>query len=94
MFSAPAPGQLVGYYFVTVDTRWDDPQESPTDDFPSIITVVSTGILGDNVTNPEAAYRIKMEIEIDSNFPPTAPMRVTDWVQEGGLPGTPPPAPF
>ncbi len=94
VFSLQPPGDLVGYYLVTVDTRWADPQESLSQNFPAVITVISTGVLGPETTNSPGACRIKMELTLDPNFPPTQSMRITDWVQEGGLPELPPPAPF
>ena len=87
-------GNLVGYYFVMLDFSWAKRTDTPTEDFPSVITVKSKGVLGPDVTKPAATSRMKMEIEIDSNQPPPQPMRITDWVEEGEFPPVAPPATF
>jgi len=85
---------LVGYYFVTVDTSWSKRRSNPMENFPPIITVTSKGVLGSDIRKPAATSRLKMEIEVDINDPPTQPMRLTDWVEDGELPTVAPPAPF
>ena len=86
--------EVLGYYFVTLDLSWSKRTPTPTENFPSIITVTSLGILGADVTSPAATFQMKMEVEIDASQIPKAPMRITDWVEDGDLPPIAPPAPF
>ena len=87
-------GAVVGYYFVTLDLSWSRRTATPTESFPSIITVTSQGILGEDMTKPAASSRMKMEIEIDTSQVPRTPMRITDWLEEGDLPPLAPTAPL
>lgn len=87
-------GTLIGYYFVNLDFSWSQRTDTPTQDYPSVITVTSKGILGTDVTKPAAMSLMKMEVEIDTSQPPKQPMRITDWVEEGEFPPVAPPAAF
>lgn len=87
-------GDVVGYYFVTVDFSWSQLTPTPLESYPPVITVRSQGVLGTDVTNPAATSRMKMEVWIDTDQVPKSPMRVTDWVEEGELPPNAPAAPM
>ena len=76
-------GQLVGYYAVTVDTRWAaDPLDPPNPKHPSVITVWSKGLLGPDPLHPAAQSSLLMEIDVHEGTPPdefpSIPNKVTN----------------
>ncbi|MFN8608412.1 MAG: hypothetical protein U0931_12820 [Vulcanimicrobiota bacterium] len=74
-------GKLVGYYFVTVDSRHRTPLQPPAPNEPSIVVVTAMGRAGQDPKEPEAVYALSMEVEVDDYFDDTVEqqMIITDW---------------
>lgn len=77
-------GELVGTYFVTVDSRRASSPDPPDPSYPSVFLVESRGVLGKDPEHPLAVVRVRMEVDLDEGDPQgveenAEPYRITDW---------------
>lgn len=74
-------GSVVGFYFVTVDSRHRIPTQPPAPYEPSVVTVTAMGRAGADPKEPEAVYSLSMEVEVDDYFEDSLEqqMIITDW---------------
>ena len=73
--------KIVGYYTVTVDSRWKVPKNPPDPTAPSVVLVTSVGSLGTDPLKPEASFALRMELDVDDDYEqgPPEPYQLSDW---------------
>ncbi len=78
----------VGYYLVTVDEARRSAPDPPDFHYPSVIVVTSTGCVGQDPKQPQAAVTLRMEIDVDEGEPgppvelPKVPFKVSDYTDD------------
>lgn len=84
-------GAIVGYYTVTLDSRYRHAPDPPDESYPSVILVEAIGSLGADSQRPDAVVHLKMEVDLDDGkrnvagrdpIPPSQPLRVTNYSEE------------
>ena len=76
-------GDVVGTYYVTVDSRRASSPDPPDPSYPSVYFVESRGFLGPDPEHPLAVVRLHMEVNLDEGDPgggdPLEPYQISDW---------------